>query len=307
MIIYVVVLLFNVVQIINAGLVHNSYDIKLEDKVDFIVNELLKQDDYEMIKDNELEQFTIEDKENKLYDLHKLASKEYKRNAELKTPKREWFKGTTPRLPVITDLTFALLTMYQTERNSITKRKASNTGQDKIDFPYNYYDFIKEYYDESLEEAHSNHTFHPSSSNETKKSIPASIKDIIKFNTKTRNCTEEEIKHIGFKAVNCIIQDYKKHKEPSKVLAKRLFRIITIWFLVYVVVAIPLWCTRGWCCCCLFCKFFKPRETIDKAKIYFVKNPPGILTSSNGEQKKYDPTEYEVHSYEEFDHFITTL
>lgn len=76
--------------------------------------------------------------------------------------------------------------------------------------------------------------------------LKSSVEKMIKFDTKPRNCTEEEIKNIGFKAVHCIFEDYKNHRQSPRVLAARLWRIAKIWFMVYLVIAVPLWCTRGY-------------------------------------------------------------
>ncbi|XP_061722094.1 uncharacterized protein LOC133528655 [Cydia pomonella] len=86
----------------------------------------------------------------------------------------------------------------------------------------------------------------------------------------------------------------------------RVWSIIQIWLLIYIVLAIPLWCTIGRCCCCLVCKCFKAQETIREAKLYAMWNPPGVLRKSAGDVL-YTPSEREKEAYEELEHLIRTL
>lgn len=62
----------------------------------------------------------------------------------------------------------------------------------------------------------------------------------------------------------------------------------------------------GWCCCCLYCKAFKPKRTIENAKKYLILNPPGVV-NVKGKEIVYDPTEDEKDAYEEFEHMIRTI
>lgn len=62
----------------------------------------------------------------------------------------------------------------------------------------------------------------------------------------------------------------------------------------------------GWCCCCLYCKSFKPTRTIENSKKYLMLNPPGVL-HIKGKETVYDPTEEEKDAYEIFEHMIRTI
>ncbi|XP_059053418.1 uncharacterized protein LOC131847785 [Achroia grisella] len=132
------------------------------------------------------------------------------------------------------------------------------------------------------------------------------MRSMLIFNTNFENCTKQELNEIGLRAVCCLILEYRRSETSDVVQLIRLWRIIKIWTLVYLVMAIPLWCTRGWCCCCLVCKFFKPRRTIDDAKKYFIMNPPGVL-NINSREILYEPSDNERDIYEEFEHLIRTI
>lgn len=59
---------------------------------------------------------------------------------------------------------------------------------------------------------------------------------------KSKKCSQGDI---GLKAIKCLFEDYYNQKQSLNVLVSRLWRIIKTWFLIYLVLAIPLWCTRG--------------------------------------------------------------
>ncbi|XP_044744680.1 uncharacterized protein LOC123306647 [Coccinella septempunctata] len=109
------------------------------------------------------------------------------------------------------------------------------------------------------------------------------------------NCTIAEMKNINGKALLCLL------KEPSKNKASKFFtrlgKILVIWFIVYVIIAVPMWCTRGWCCCCCRCKFCRPRNRIEWIKEYFMQNPVGVVHDDYGNRIEYHPTKYEKYYY----------
>lgn len=71
-----------------------------------------------------------------------------------------------------------------------------------------------------------------------------SLKIITSFNT-TYNCTEQEFKGIGIGAIKCLVEEFYTKQQDYKTLAKHLWKIVAIWMVVYLVIAIPLWFTRG--------------------------------------------------------------
>ncbi|XP_013170905.1 PREDICTED: uncharacterized protein LOC106120194 [Papilio xuthus] len=111
--------------------------------------------------------------------------------------------------------------------------------------------------------------------------------------------------HIAVNDVMCIINETLR--QSPKVIMARLWNNLKIWLVVYLVVAVPLWCTKGWCCCCLCCKLLQPQRTIQDAKQYYMTNPPGVLNVPNSGVICYEATEREKESYEKFGHIIRTI
>ncbi|PZC75495.1 hypothetical protein B5X24_HaOG206036 [Helicoverpa armigera] len=170
---------------------------------------------------------------------------------------------------------------------------------------YDYDQLINEYYDEADSESLSGNAYHMRNSGfEVSEygTFPA-LKRIFLISP-TTNCSEE--RGIGIEALKCLYEDYMEQRQSMNEVLARFWSIFGVWIIVYLVIAIPLWCTRGWCCCCLRCKFFKPRQTIEEAKKYVVLYPPGIFKTKSG-IIYYEPTERERECYEEFEHFIKTL
>ncbi|XP_053613998.1 uncharacterized protein LOC128677289 isoform X2 [Plodia interpunctella] len=173
-----------------------------------------------------------------------------------------------------------------------------NNGTDYMYIPYD--NFLKE------EERDEQRLRYLSNSNDTNSpALLRTIKSLFTFDPHCKNCTAEELTNIGLKSICCIALDYQRGEAP-RVLAARLWRVVKIWTLVYLFIALPLWCMKGWCCCCLCCKFFRPRETIEEAKSYLLKNPPGVLAVNNKEIR-YHPSESERDACEEFEHLLRTI
>ncbi|XP_045461227.1 uncharacterized protein LOC123671423 isoform X1 [Harmonia axyridis] len=119
------------------------------------------------------------------------------------------------------------------------------------------------------------------------------------------NCTLEEMKNINSKALLCLLKEPKSNK-ASKFFT-RLGEISLIWLIVYIVIAVPLWCTRGWCCCCFRCEFCQPRNKIDWIKEYFIKNPVGVIHDNYENRVVYQPTNYEKYYYENLEKELRKL
>ncbi|KAF9823872.1 hypothetical protein SFRURICE_013409, partial [Spodoptera frugiperda] len=56
------------------------------------------------------------------------------------------------------------------------------------------------------------------------------------------NCTY--VDGVGLIAMKCVLEEYRNHRFTLRDVMARFWRIFLIWFLVYLAVAIPLWCTR---------------------------------------------------------------
>ncbi|XP_028170482.1 uncharacterized protein LOC114360111 isoform X2 [Ostrinia furnacalis] len=169
------------------------------------------------------------------------------------------------------------------------------------DNDYDYEHLLDEYYEESLNESKENKSYRIFG----KDAESSFANNMRKFmNIKNKNCSQEDI---GINAIKCLFVDYYNRKQPLNVFVGRLWTIIRVWFILYIVLAIPLWCMKGLCCCCFFCRIFKPHQTIAEAKSYFITNPPGLLKTTKGHEVLYEPTKNERDAYEEFEHLIRTI
>uniref|UniRef100_A0A2H1WZ57 SFRICE_002109 n=1 Tax=Spodoptera frugiperda TaxID=7108 RepID=A0A2H1WZ57_SPOFR len=64
-----------------------------------------------------------------------------------------------------------------------------------------------------------------------------------KAHSDSTNCTY--VDGVGLIAMKCVLEEYRNHRFTLRDVMARFWRIFLIWFLVYLAVAIPLWCTRG--------------------------------------------------------------
>ncbi|KAK9875150.1 hypothetical protein WA026_005941 [Henosepilachna vigintioctopunctata] len=161
--------------------------------------------------------------------------------------------------------------------------------QSKSDNDYNYDDMKKTFDENSIKEENDKKNLKYEEVKETE-SAKDSLSTILKEKDKI-NCTIEEMKGIGVRALLCFL------KEPTRSRSAKFFsrmgKICLVWFIVYLVIAIPLWCTRGWCCCCFRCMICRPNDRIDMIKKYYVLYPPGIVEDDYGHTVEYKPTRYE--------------
>ncbi|XP_026745952.1 uncharacterized protein LOC113507288 [Trichoplusia ni] len=207
---------------------------------------------------------------------------------------------------VVTGRTNYIISSYMTPPGDAHAIKKRETKTKENETEYDYDSLLDEYYEQEKNESRSKDTY------QIKKTVLSDygainmVKTILLLRTETENCTQN-VKGIGFHAIKCLIHDYNNERQLTKDISARMWKIIQIWFLVYLAIAVPVWCTRGWCCCCLRCKFFKPQQTIEEAKKYVVMYPPGVFKKKNGELIMYDPSPREKECYEEFKHFIKTL
>ncbi|XP_018367539.1 PREDICTED: uncharacterized protein LOC108764036 isoform X2 [Trachymyrmex cornetzi] len=132
---------------------------------------------------------------------------------------------------------------------------------------------------------------------------------------RSKNCTKEELSKIGIKAIECLSYDYQRTKDimTAKMILSRTWLVLRVWLLIYISLAIPCWCQRGWCCCCFRCKFCFPRKRIILIKQYYAMNPPGIFVKDLKKEKdvkesvKYEATEYEYNTYKTFEAAIRNI
>ncbi|CAH0690093.1 unnamed protein product [Spodoptera exigua] len=114
------------------------------------------------------------------------------------------------------------------------------------DEDYDYDELVNEYNEEAINESRSSNAYHISKAvtSISQYGIWDDFMTLFSFrSTDATNCSYEE--GIGLIAVKCLIEDYVNHRQTLREVMGRLWRIFLIWFLVYLAVAIPLWCTRG--------------------------------------------------------------
>ncbi|XP_023309947.1 uncharacterized protein LOC111691408 [Anoplophora glabripennis] len=186
------------------------------------------------------------------------------------------------------------------------KPKREEEAADKNDSVSYDYNSLKKEYEKNIKAAEkSNDTVRYSTVKE-EESIKESVKAMFDFKKTPRNCTVEESKGIGLGAMECFWMEMKKPKIKNHVFAKAI-RIIIIWVLLYVVIAVPCWCQYGWGCCCCRCKFCRPRENILEVQKFFAENPVGVYHDENGKVFNYKPTSYEKYAYKKLEQQLNKL
>ncbi|XP_024936046.1 uncharacterized protein LOC112493693 isoform X2 [Cephus cinctus] len=170
-----------------------------------------------------------------------------------------------------------------------------------------------EYSQQIKDDMNSSKTYNYTDTGEPEETAGDALKKLVELK-KPKNCTKEELTQFGIKALECLAFDYQhaKNKTDVKKVLTRTWIVIRIWMFIYICIAIPCWCQKGWCCCCFRCKFCFPRERIESAKEYYAKYPPGILQEvpvkgTADETIKYTPTLFEVEAYERFEAGIRNL
>ncbi|XP_053986082.1 uncharacterized protein LOC128880245 isoform X1 [Hylaeus volcanicus] len=178
---------------------------------------------------------------------------------------------------------------------------------------YDYEKFKKEY-DEQIArytttDKISNYTNGNTSEETQRKKYPAeTLQKLFDF----KNCTEAS-KKFGIKAIDCLVDNYERQKPALKKSVQKVWLMIRVWFLIYICLAIPCWCQKGWCCWCFRCKVCFPRTRILFAKQYYALNPPGVLAKEVKKKEEaqqfitYEPTEFEEDAFEQFETAIRNI
>ncbi|KAL3287109.1 hypothetical protein HHI36_001590 [Cryptolaemus montrouzieri] len=300
-----------------------SYDINLHENITFVISEDQKdeddkivQDEDEMILNDELEKLQFNENSNKFAKLHQIAFRKRENietfqvntmkyhesnwDSEEMIPKEIGFVGENGTLE-------DLIPIYSFKNDAIRKR--NHTANESIydtkhvemkrqyaesslqDVEYNY-DEMKARFDEDLAKEKTSENILNYKEVKEEETARDSLKTIWREKDEI-NCTIEEMKGIGARAFLCVLKEPDKNK-ASKFFA-RLGKICILWFIVYLIAAVPMWCTRGWCCCCFRCKFCRPRARIDGIKEYFTQNPPGVVHDDYDNIIEYQPTSYETY------------
>ncbi|XP_076226308.1 uncharacterized protein LOC116427437 [Nomia melanderi] len=173
---------------------------------------------------------------------------------------------------------------------------------------YNYENFKKEYEEQLGKDLTDNKLLNYTYKEQSEEYPKDMLQKLLDF----KNCTETS-KQLGIKAIDCLIYNYE-HKTPAlKKPVQKMWLVIRVWFFIYVCLAIPCWCQKGWCCCCFRCKFCFPNKRILFSKQYYAINPPGTLVTEvkkKGETQQlitYEPTEFEEDTFEQFETVIRNI
>lgn len=199
---------------------------------------------------------------------------------------------------------------FKNKNNELYSKELINEYIEKRNKDYDYKSLEKEYEEEIQKVKSSNDTLNFTEINEDE-SAKEAVKSLIAFDKLPRNCTKEEISKIGLGAVECFFIDVKnitnKTRPEQIMLGKRILKVVLIWFCIYLAIAIPCWCQKGWCCCCCRCKFCRPLESIDEAKKFLVANPIGTYNSQEDGEVLFEPSVYEKQAQKKLEHVLMRL
>ncbi|XP_018333335.1 uncharacterized protein LOC108742568 [Agrilus planipennis] len=183
------------------------------------------------------------------------------------------------------------------KRDDLLKLEDTKTFEEQ---PFYDYQVLKnEYKDEMEKEKKTNQTFNYTEIKEDE-TMKEAAKSMIEFK-KPKNCTNEEQMGIGYGTLVCFLQDLKgpESRKTVTLLTYRITQILIVLLILYMVIAFPCWCQRGWCCCCFRCKFCKPVLRIHKARQFLAKNPLGIYHTKDNKKIVYKPTYQEEYVYKQ--------
>ncbi|KAF2881692.1 hypothetical protein ILUMI_24474 [Ignelater luminosus] len=318
-----------------------SYKVNLTHEETFVISEIIGSDDTEdiyqaeneMIQEQELKKFNLDKDDGKYLQLHQLSARRNQEKLESNHIYKGKYKQKLKEMPYEEEVqpweggmvdksgniksdskVIYYPKEYEKRQSELKKNKSSekaktvssNNDTDK-DYDYN---ALKAEYDFNLQSFRKNKLFLNYNETKDEETVKEAVEVIFKGETTSKNCTEADRKGIGLKAAKCIWNDLTKkglNKKERKTIFRRITTIIFIWLLVYLLVAIPCWCQRGWCCCCFQCKFCKPRERIDVAKKYLLDNPIGVYHTPEYEKVTYTPTNYEKYAQKRLEKALMKL
>ncbi|KAI4468927.1 defective proboscis extension response dpr -related [Holotrichia oblita] len=286
-------------------------------------DDILYSDEDEMIKPLDIRSIDISKDSAKYYRIHKLAMKLGKKGRptarhsrrikwpEINYDKEEdqpWVAGhfVNNESNIISENSNVYY-LNEMAKRQLDYKIETKRSQNEVDQDYDYASFKKEYENDMKKAKGKNDTldFVDVTEEESFKDV---MKSMINFTKTPRNCTEEEIKGIGMAAVECFWYDFKKveTKEQKVVLLQRIAKVVLFWILVYIVIAVPCWCQKGWCCCCFQCRVCKPRLRIDEVKKFIADNPPGVY-HEHKKKLTYKPTHYEKYAHKRLEQALLKL
>ncbi|CAG9863411.1 unnamed protein product [Phyllotreta striolata] len=290
------------------------YNLTLNDEETFEIfdpidpEDLQEVYDEEMISKEDMRNLQVESDNDKYYRIHRSVNNDKENSwdiGEEPVKKREIFEEFNPDVEYPAPFKAGLVNaegefvneddvIYFDDRNEDVAGKKKREDQVSTEDNYDY-NKLKEQFDNEVKQASvSNETVNYTNVKEDE-SIKDSIKTFLDIGKEPKNCTNEERKGIGLGAIECLWADFRKPKLRNHLLEK-VIRIALIWFIVYLVIAIPLWCQYGWCCCCCRCAICRPLEQIEEVKRFCAQNPPGTYHDEDGNATKYEPTRFEKYA-----------
>ncbi|XP_057337910.1 uncharacterized protein LOC130675983 [Microplitis mediator] len=188
--------------------------------------------------------------------------------------------------------------------DSYSEKKYESIGEEiEEEEDYDYESLKAEYDQQIIDSFYKNETFNFTDDGQPEDTPKEFVKDLVVIK-KPRNCTQAELTKFGLKSFECLMFDYQhaiKNKTDIKLLLIRTWMVIRIWFFIYICIAIPCWCQKGWCCCCFRCEFCFPTRRIQKVRNYYALNPPGKFVEKPLADPEhpliYEPTKAEKRAY----------
>ncbi|XP_078034374.1 uncharacterized protein LOC144468633 [Augochlora pura] len=205
------------------------------------------------------------------------------------------YDGTTDNLKIYEPIKMKAITAHTNEMEPVEEE-------------YDYENFKREYEEHMAKYVTESLLLNYTDEKQSEKYPEETLQKLLDF----KNCTEKS-KKLGIKAIDCLVYKYEHEPPEIKKSVQKIWLIIKIWFLIYICLAIPCWCQKGWCCCCFRCKFCFPNKRILFAKQYYAINPPGTLVKEIKKKDKkmqvltYEPSEFEEEAFERFESVIRNI
>ncbi|KAF5271759.1 hypothetical protein FQA39_LY08082 [Lamprigera yunnana] len=285
-----------------------SYTVDLNHDETFIISDVNDEESDEMLKEDEIKSLKLDKDDRKYSRLQRFVSnynKEKKgyNSKQIRKPEEVNMDLVDPQP---WEAGFFKSKSHQGEDLHLIRKKENVVKKNSNQEDYDYESLKAEFKYNLLKDKQSNKTLKYIETKEEE-----SFKDAVNVivHQKKINCTAEDEKGIGASAVKCLVKGILSSdttKKDQYRLLHRIKRVILIWLFIYIIIAVPLWCERGWGCCCCQCKFCRPRERIEKAKKYLMDNPVGTYTV-NKKKIYYTPTNYEKYAYKNLEKKLMKL
>lgn len=282
------------------------YDVSLKYEETFVVDESLEKSeldevyDEELVYETNLQQKKQKDKFFMLHNIFKTKRKNiYKTKFE---KKRLVFENEYPDQEEPFEGHIFKDFGNQSLSNDGIHKRDSNSKQVE-DESYDYKN-LKNEFDKNIKEAEKTENLTNTETTTSSLSRVFLNKLMPLKDNSSQNCSYSD--NFSLTSIGCLISDASILQTRSRAVNK-LILILTIWICVYLIIAIPLWCQYGWCCCCCRCKFCRPVEQIEDVKKFFAINPLGVYHDHEGTKYEYKPTAYEKYAHKNLEQALQSL